>query len=124
MSNPLLEDISPEKRELLAGLASHPGFGVLVELFEAACGRANKRLIQLKPSDLNYKRLVEEYHLQSHVVNEFCSDVLKSIGFHAQYVAQTRLLNEDDVRRLVKDIEEQPQIPKGNPLGRKPDSGE
>jgi hypothetical protein len=120
---PLLKDLTPDKQEMLVALASHPGFPILVDLFHEACGTINKKLVALDPEDENYEKVLERYHLQSRVVNEFCSDILKAIGFHAQKLDVARKANEEEVRRLIEGTELH-RIPSGNPLGRKTISGE
>lgn len=117
-TEPLLPDLSEDQQAALVALASHPGFGVLVDLLHEACGVINKKLVALDPSNENYEKLVERYHLQSRVVNEFCSDVLKTIGFHAQKLESARKAHEEEVRRLIQGTELS-LIPAGNPLGRK-----
>ena len=116
MATPLLADLSPQKQEILATLAHHPGFEILVQLFDASCVMINQRLVKLDPADEHYESKLKEFHLQSRAINEFCSAVLKAIDYHSEVILN-RQDEDSEEQKLLVEAAARILRPMGNPFG-------
>lgn len=115
MAEPLLYDeITPQQRTALAALTRHPGFEVLVLIFNKSCERINSRMVKVNPDDPEYEKKLTRQHLCSRTVNEFCAEVLKSIAFHEQVATVQAQMTEEEIRAAIQDIATQSKP--GNPL--------
>lgn len=115
MTEPLLfDELTTQQRSALANLAHHPGFDVLVLIFNKSCEMINARLVKLNPEDPEYEKKLARLHLQSRTVNEFCSSVLKSIDLHERIAVMSQQMTEQEIRAVIDAAE--PKIKGGNPL--------
>jgi hypothetical protein len=110
----LFDELTMPQRTALAGLAHHPGFEVLVSIMNRSCDIINSRLVKLDPEDPEYEKKLSRLHLQSRTVNEFCSNILKSIQFHELVAIRNQQVSEEEIRAAIKAAE--PKIKPGNPL--------
>jgi len=85
---PLCADMVVTKKMALAGLAAHPGYAVLIEMFNEACSRATKDIAQLEPGSEGYATMLPALHLRFRERNEFSSLILKSIDWHVAGIDQ------------------------------------
>ena len=114
-NEPLLYDeLTPLQRSVLANLARHPGFEVLVMIMNKSCELINSRLVKLDPQDPEYEKKLSRLHLQSRSVNEFCSKILKSIQIHEQIAVLSQQMSEQEIRAAIEAAE--PRTKPGNPL--------
>ena len=115
MSEPLLfDELNSQQRTALANLSHHPGYDVLLMIFNKSCERINARLLKLDPEDAEYDKKVTRLHLISKTVNEFCSKILKSIQIHEQIAVLSQQMSEQEIRAAIEAAE--PRTKPGNPL--------
>ena len=82
---PLLSDeLKLPERIALGQLIQHPGLGVLQNILKSECVRATEDVIKLDPSEEGYERKLKSLQSRARFMNEFCADVLKSIGWQVQ----------------------------------------
>lgn len=93
--------ISKEDMQYLSGMAKHPGYIILKKLMENACQQSVVKMVKLKPEDADYDRLLKVYQTESHVINDVCSTVVKSIAKYVKVI-------EDDEK--AQEIQEQLQL--------------
>ena len=103
-----------EQRTALANLSHHPGYDVLLMIFNKSCERINARLLKLDPEDAEYDKKVTRLHLISKTVNEFCLSVVKSIQIHEQIAVLSQQMSEQEIRAAIEAAE--PRTKPGNPL--------
>ena len=77
------DGITKEDISYLSSLAKHPGYVILKKMMEDACKKSVVKIVKLKPEDPDSDRLLKIYQLESHVLNDVCSTIVKSI---AKYV--------------------------------------
>lgn len=115
MSEPLLfDELSSQQQTALANLSHHPGYDVLLMIFNKSCERINARLLKLDPEDAEYDKKVTRLHLISKTVNEFCLSVVKSIQIHEQIAVLSQQMSEQEIRAAIEAAE--PRTKPGNPL--------
>ena len=115
MSEPLLfDELNSQQRTALANLSHHPGYDVLLMIFNKSCERINARLLKLDPEDAEYDKKVTRLHLISKTVNEFCLSVVKSIQIHEQIAVLSQQMSEQEIRAAIEAAE--PRTKPGNPL--------
>jgi hypothetical protein len=115
MSEPLLfDELNSQQQTALANLSHHPGYDVLLMIFNKSCERINARLLKLDPEDAEYDKKVTRLHLISKTVNEFCLSVVKSIQIHEQIAVLSQQMSEQEIRAAIEAAE--PRTKPGNPL--------
>jgi hypothetical protein len=67
---------------VLANLVQHPGFKVLVKMFEQACEDATADVLKVNPEDANYERLLAATQQRSRSTHQFCERIRDSIQHH------------------------------------------
>jgi hypothetical protein len=110
----LFDELTMPQRTALANLAHHPGYEVLIMIFNKSCERVNRRFLALKSDDAEYEKKLSRLHLQSQTINEFCADVLKSIEFHERVAVLSQQVSEEEIRAVINAAESKARP--GNPL--------
>lgn len=108
------DELTEQQRFALANLARHPGFDVLVLIFNKSCERINGRLVKLNPEDPEYEKKLSRLHLCSRTVNEFCSSVLKCVALQERIAVLSQHVTEQEIKSALDSAEK--KMKPGNPL--------
>ena len=85
---PLLRELPPAKRILLAQVINMPGFKVLLELMDAGSYEANESVIRTSPEQDGYLQLLAARQQSAHGICKFSKRVVESCYWHAQQINQ------------------------------------
>lgn len=108
------DELTEQQRLALANLTRHPGFDVIVLIFNKSCERVNGRLVKLNPEDAEYEKKLSRLHLCSRTVNEFCSGVLKTIALQERIAVLSQHVTEQEIKAAIDSADK--KMKPGNPL--------
>lgn len=101
----LMDELSTGEKVLLANLSLHPGFQVLIKLFDAACTSATNDVIKLDPLVEEYDRKLAYLQQAARTVNKFTNLVRKSIIYHSAMGEAETAAIESDLEARVNQAE-------------------
>lgn len=85
IQQPILGDkLTIPEQVTLASMTHHPGFKILVKMFEAACEDATQEVLRVDPEEQNYERVLAARQQCSRSTHQFSRRVLDSIQYHIQ----------------------------------------
>lgn len=82
----LMEDLTGQERTFLSQIVQHPGFSVIIKLFDAGCVRATQDIVKLDPEKPDYERLLTYRSQRSRNISEFSAWIRASVNYHTGVV--------------------------------------
>ena len=78
------DGITKEDVAYLSGMAKHPGYIILKKMMEDACKKSVVKIVKLKPEEPDYDRLLKVRQMESHIMNDVCSTLVKSLAHYVK----------------------------------------
>lgn len=97
----LHDQLSTTERMLLNQIVDAPGFKVLVKIMDSACVQATQEVIKVDPTLTNYKKVLEVQQQRARFINEFCSEVRRSVNYHVSILKSAVTQEEEDAQAAV-----------------------
>jgi len=98
----LMDELNAAEKVALANMSLHPGFQVLIKMFEAACTTATHDVIKLDPLVQDYERKLAYLQQAARTVNKYTELIRKSVIYHSE-MAKYEPLDQEQVGPQVNE---------------------